>query len=97
VLGVLTPPNYFGEIGLRARRPRTATVRAITHCTLYRVRGDEFVDALTVASLSPATLGSAQRRLARTHPSLSLDFAAGAGAPASEIEPAKPEPPSKGD
>jgi MFS family permease len=75
MLGTLTPPNYFGEIGLLARRPRTATVRAVTECSLYRIRGDEFVDALTAASLSAATLGGAQRRLARTHPSLSIDLA----------------------
>jgi len=81
-LGSLTPPNYFGEIGLLARRPRTATVRAVTECKLYRIKGDDFVDALTVASLSPAALGSAQRRLARTHPSLSLDFAP----PPAEVE-----------
>jgi MFS family permease len=75
MLGTLTPPNYFGEIGLLARRPRTATVRAVTECSLYRIRGDEFVDALTTASLSASTLGGAQRRLARTHPSLSIDLA----------------------
>jgi CRP-like cAMP-binding protein/predicted MFS family arabinose efflux permease len=86
MLGSLTPPNYFGEIGLLARRPRTATVRADTECKLYRIKGDDFVDALTVASLSPAALGSAQRRLARTHPSLSLDFAPPPAAPPTEVE-----------
>jgi CRP-like cAMP-binding protein/predicted MFS family arabinose efflux permease len=85
-LGSLTPPNYFGEIGLLARRPRTATVRAVSECKLYRIKGDDFVDALTVASLSPAALGSAQRRLARTHPSLSLDFAPPPAAPPAEVE-----------
>ena len=74
VLGTLTPPNYFGEIGLLAHRPRTATVRAVTDCTVYRIKGTDFVDALMVSSLSPGALGGAQRRLARTHPSLSLDF-----------------------
>jgi CRP-like cAMP-binding protein len=74
VLGTLTPPNYFGEIGLLAHRARTATVRAVTACTLYRIKGADFVDALTVASLSPAALGGARQRLARTHPSLSLTF-----------------------
>jgi len=33
MLGTLTPPNYCGEIGLLARRPRTATVRAVTECS----------------------------------------------------------------
>src|SRR5579864_7588014 len=71
-LGALTPPNYFGEIGLLGHRPRTATVKAIAPCTLYRINGSDFVDAMTVATLSPTALGRAQARLARTHPSASL-------------------------
>ncbi|HEY8674538.1 MAG TPA: MFS transporter [Candidatus Dormibacteraeota bacterium] len=94
VLGALTPPNYFGEIGLLARRPRTATVRAVSDCTLYRIKGDEFVDALTVASLSPATLGGARRRLARTHPSLSLDFAPQVADATTQVDQGSPEPPA---
>jgi MFS family permease len=93
-LGSLTPPNYFGEIGLLARRPRTATVRAVTACGLYRINGDDFVDALTVASLSPANLRNAQRRLARTHPSLSLDFAPPAVATPGGVDQEGPEPPA---
>jgi CRP-like cAMP-binding protein len=73
-LGVLAPPNYFGEIGLLGHRPRTATVKAIAPCTLYRINGSDFVEAMTVASLSPSALGRAQARLARTHPSASLTF-----------------------
>jgi len=68
--GVLTPPNYFGEIGLLEHRPRTAAVTATTQCSVYRINGADFVEALTVTNLSPAALGSAQLRLARTHPSL---------------------------
>jgi MFS family permease len=79
-LGVLAPPNYFGEIGLLEHRPRTATVRATAPCTVYRVNGDDFVDALTAGTLSPAALGMAQMRLARTHPSSTLTF----GKPGSE-------------
>ncbi len=85
MLGTLTAPNYFGEIGLLAHRPRTATVRAVTECTLYRINGSDFVDALTVASLSPSALGSAQQRLARTHPSLSLDFTPQGEAPLTAV------------
>jgi MFS family permease len=73
-LGVLTPPNYFGEIGLLEHRPRTATVTTTTECTVYRINGVDFVEALTVTNLSPTALGSAQMRLARTHPSLELTF-----------------------
>jgi CRP-like cAMP-binding protein len=96
MLGTLTPPNYFGEIGLLARRPRTATVRAVTECSLYRIRGDEFVDALTAASLSAATLGGAQRRLARTHPSLSIDLARQVRATEPGEEPPTGGPPEGG-
>ncbi|HUZ70378.1 MAG TPA: MFS transporter [Candidatus Saccharimonadales bacterium] len=73
-LGVLSPPNYFGEIGLLEHRPRTATVTTTTECTVYRINGVDFVEALTVTNLSPTALGSAQMRLARTHPSLELTF-----------------------
>ena len=96
MLGTLTPPNYCGEIGLLARRPRTATVRAVTECSLYRIRGDEFVDALTAASLSAATLGGAQRRLARTHPSLSIDLARQVQAPGPGEAPPTGGPPQEG-
>jgi MFS family permease len=73
-LGTLTPPSYFGEIGLLEQRPRTATVKAVTQCSVYRINGADFVQAMTVASLSPAALGRVQARLARTHPSASLTF-----------------------
>jgi MFS family permease len=74
LLGVLAPPNYFGEIGLLEHRPRTATVKTVAPCTLYRINGSDFVEAMTVATLSPSALGRAQARLARTHPSASLTF-----------------------
>jgi CRP-like cAMP-binding protein len=67
-------PNYLGEIGLLEHRARTARVTTTTPCTLYRVAGTDFVEALTLATLSPTALGSAQMRLARTHPSLTMTF-----------------------
>jgi MFS family permease len=73
-LSVLEPPDYFGEIGLLGRRPRTATVTTAAQCTVLRINGDDFVEALTVANLSPSALGGAQMRLARTHPSATLRF-----------------------
>lgn len=73
-LAVLEPPDYFGEIGLLGRRPRTATVTTARRCTVLRINGDDFVEALTVANLSPAALGGSQMRLARTHPSATLAF-----------------------
>jgi predicted MFS family arabinose efflux permease len=73
-LAVLEPPDYFGEIGLLGRRPRTATVTTAEQCTVLRINGDDFVEALTLANLSPSALGGAQMRLARTHPSATLTF-----------------------
>ncbi len=73
-LGTLAPPNYFGEIGLLEHRPRTATVRTLSACTVYRINGTDFVEALTVTDLSPTALGRVQTRLARTHPSLETDL-----------------------
>ena len=35
--------DYFGEIGLIERRPRTATVTAITDGSLYRIPGGDFL------------------------------------------------------
>jgi MFS family permease len=73
-LGLLEPPNYFGEIGLLEHRPRTATVKAVTPCTVYRINGSDFVEAMTVATLTPTALGRVQARLATTHPSASVTF-----------------------
>jgi MFS family permease len=72
----LAAPAYFGEIGLIERIPRTATVRALTGCTLLRIEGQVFLDALNQA---PAGRMSAAdgviRGLARTHPSVSPEHA----------------------
>jgi MFS family permease len=73
-LGVDTSPHYFGEIGLLEHRPRTATVTATTACTVLRIKGADFVEALTETALSPAALGAMQVRLARTHPSQTVTF-----------------------
>jgi CRP-like cAMP-binding protein len=71
---MLTAANYFGEMGLLEQRPRTATVTTITSCTMLRISGTDFVDALTATTLSPAALGNVQVRLARTHPSETMTF-----------------------
>ena len=73
-LGTMQPPSYFGEIGLLEHRARTATVKAATECVMYRINGAEFIEALTVATLSPTALGTSQTRLARTHPSAAMTF-----------------------
>ena len=68
--------GVFGEIGLLAGVPRTATVTARTPGRLLRVDGPAFLAALTQNTPSAALLDGASVRLRRTHPQLSL---AGAG------------------
>jgi CRP-like cAMP-binding protein len=67
-LGTLSAPDYFGEIGLLEHRSRTATVTAIGSCTVLRINGSEFVDALTATTPSPLALERMRIRLARTPP-----------------------------
>jgi len=64
----LGPGDYFGEIGLIERVPRTATVTAKTAAVVLRVPGEEFLDVLVAAQPSAAILDGASRRLRRTHP-----------------------------
>lgn len=68
-LRTLGPGSYFGEIGLLAGVPRTATVTAQAPATMLRISGRDFRDALTTLSASPSLLQGAQARLALTHPS----------------------------
>jgi CRP-like cAMP-binding protein/predicted MFS family arabinose efflux permease len=70
-LRTLGPGTYFGEIGLLGHIPRTATVTALTGCTLLRIEGQDFLDALTNLSASPSLLEGARTRLSLTHPSQS--------------------------
>jgi MFS family permease len=67
-LGTLTAPDYFGEIGLLEHRQRTATVATAGPCTVWRINGSEFVDALTETPPSPLALERMRIRLARTPP-----------------------------
>jgi MFS family permease len=73
---VMEPGSYFGEIGLLERIPRTATVRALEPCRLYRIAGDDFFDALTAASASTGLMENTRARLARSHPSYQPTFIA---------------------
>jgi CRP-like cAMP-binding protein/predicted MFS family arabinose efflux permease len=66
----LSAGDYFGEIGLIENVPRTATVRAVTECTLWRIPGDRFLSAVYQAPSVSATLRDGiVGRLTRTHPS----------------------------
>ena len=71
----MTAGDYFGEIGLIERIPRTATVTAETEATLLRVDGASFLEALTAAKPSSAIIDGAAVRLKRTHPALALERA----------------------
>jgi CRP-like cAMP-binding protein len=66
--------DYFGEIGLIEKIPRTATVTAVSDCLLLRISGQDF---LRIVAERPRIGGGNLRagiamRLARTHPSVEL-------------------------
>jgi hypothetical protein len=67
------PRSYFGEIGLLRGIPRTATVRTNEPCVLWRVAGEDFLDAVQANMASASLLGTAFMRLSRTHPHLATD------------------------
>jgi MFS family permease len=59
--------QWFGEIGLLHRRPRTATVTASTAATIWRIPGTVFLDALFHGASEPTALVEVMaERLART-------------------------------
>jgi len=73
---VMSPPSYFGEIGVLERMPRTATVTAATDMQVLRIEGTALVDALTSAPPSSSLMENAGSRLALTDPSRALTFPA---------------------
>jgi CRP-like cAMP-binding protein len=64
------PRSYFGEIGLLRGIPRTATVRTTEPSVLWRLSGEDFLEAVQANSASTSLLGVAFSRLSRTHPRL---------------------------
>ncbi|HKR99205.1 MAG TPA: MFS transporter [Candidatus Dormibacteraeota bacterium] len=74
-LGELRAPGYFGEIGLFEAIPRTATVTVREPATLYRIGGDDFLNAMTMSPPSPGAIEAAKLRLGRTHPARTLSMA----------------------
>jgi MFS family permease len=74
VIRHMSPPGYFGEIGVLERIPRTATVTALTDLRLLRIDGDTLLNTLTAAPPSSSVMETARGRLALTHPSRSLAF-----------------------
>ena len=69
LVSTLGAGTYFGEIGLIGRIPRTATVTAYTDCTLLRIEGQDFLDALTNLGGSVSLLEGARTRLSVMYPS----------------------------
>ena len=62
----VTAPGYVGELGLLHGIPRTATVRTEQECTLLRIGGQEFLDALEESRPSASLVSVAGTRMTRT-------------------------------
>jgi MFS family permease len=62
-------PAYFGEIGVLAGIPRTATVTALGECRCERIDGRAFLDAVNSRPVSASLIEAAQGRLSVTYPS----------------------------
>ncbi len=60
-VGDLALGDYFGEVGLLHRIPRTATVRTVVPSHLYRVPGQEFLDIVSQGSVRSRTLARTTR------------------------------------
>lgn len=75
-VGQLRAGSIFGEIGVLQRVPRTATVTAEEACSLLRIDGDDFLEALSSDPLAALVQDLARRRLAETQP------------PSADLEPA---------
>jgi len=71
----MTPPTYFGEIGVLEQIPRTATVTSLTACRCERIDADALTAALTASPPSSALMENVRNRLARTHPSRPMSYA----------------------
>jgi MFS family permease len=75
-VAVLRPGDYFGEIGLLEKIPRTATVTALTECDLYRIAGEDFLRIVTEGSkVSENLRAGVAARLARTYATEELGHA----------------------
>ncbi len=66
----MSAPAYFGELGILAQMPRTATVTALTDCHCALISGAELLEAIIGVSASNTLLEGARSRLSTTHPSV---------------------------
>jgi len=55
-LRLMTVGDWFGEIGVLERRPRTATVAAETEGELWRIPGEAFLHAMSSLTVLPDPL-----------------------------------------
>jgi MFS family permease len=69
VVATLGEGDYFGEIGLLEKRPRTATVIATGDAQLYRIPGEDFLRIVNEGPrLSPTLVSVVASRLAASDP-----------------------------
>ncbi len=62
----VTAPGYVGELGLLHGIPPTATVRTQQECTLLRISGQDFLEALQASRPSASLVSVAGVRMTRT-------------------------------
>jgi predicted MFS family arabinose efflux permease len=66
-LSTMTAGDWFGEIGVLRRSPRTATVTAETDAEVWEIDGESFAEAVRPSARGHAALDATMRvRLART-------------------------------
>lgn len=79
VINAMRPGDWFGEIGLLKRSPRTATVTADSAAELWRIPGGVFLEALAAVAMEPGelleTMTERLARSARVHPGAPPAFA----------------------
>jgi MFS family permease len=76
VVATLGEGDYFGEIGLLEKRPRTATVTALTDSDLFRIPGEDFLRIINEGPrISTTLLAAVSNRLAITSPAEELGHA----------------------
>jgi hypothetical protein len=77
LIRTMAAPAYFGEIGIIAGIPRTATVLADEDCRCALISGAALLDALSIASASGSLMLSALRyqrtEISASMPSISCD------------------------
>ena len=68
-MATLGEGDYFGEIGLLEKRPRTASVIATDDTELYRIPGEDFLRIVNEGPrLSPTLVSIVASRLASSDP-----------------------------